>query len=163
MGMYLSGAGGYQRFSSTSWWKIFELAYDYGWKPQGTEPAQWYDANGELDKQMSFDPDTWNSNNYFTNDFQVVTETDAANIADALQQALDDIPDSDTTREWVQPGPDDPVMAFAESPAERASLEQGYFVDLPADSLSPVDYFSGKGKQRVRDFIRFCQAGAFCI
>ena len=161
--MDLHGAGGYQRFDRTSWCKILELAYSYSWRPQGTEPGQWYDENGELCKQISPDPDTWDSNNYFSNDYQWVTETDAANIADALQQALDDIPDFDTSRKWVQPEPDDLLWDLAESPAERAKLEQGFFVDLDADSLSPVDYFSGEVKQIVRDFIRFCQAGAFCI
>src|SRR5215212_473280 len=100
MGMDIHGAGGYERFSSTAWSKMLMLAYNYGWKPQGTEPLLWYDENGELDKQRSPDPDEWDPSNYGTNDHQLVTEADAANIADALQRALNDIPDCDTTREW---------------------------------------------------------------
>jgi len=37
MGMDLNGAGGYVRFSNIAWSKIRKLAYDYGWKPQGTD------------------------------------------------------------------------------------------------------------------------------
>jgi hypothetical protein len=159
MGKDLNRAGGSQRFSNTSWGKILELAYDYGWRPQGTEAAQWYDENGELNKQLSPAPDEWDSNNYFTNDFQFVTEADAANIADALQQALDDIPDFDTDEKWVEYGPGE----LPTSPVERSLVEDGFVINVPNASLSLVEYFSGEDKQLVRGFIRFCQAGAFCI
>src|SRR5215204_7497515 len=159
MGMDLSGAGGIQRFSSTSWCKVLKLAYGYGWKPQGTEPAQWYDENGELVKQISPDPDEWDGNNYFSSDFQLVTEEDAANIADALQQALDDIPDFDTDEKRVEYGPGE----LPTSPIERSFVEQGLVIEGPNASLSPVEDFSGEAKQEVRDFIRFCQAGEFRI
>ena len=50
MGMDLEGKAGYFRFSNTSWRKVLELAYGYGWKPAGTEPGLWVDpSTGELD------------------------------------------------------------------------------------------------------------------
>jgi len=158
MGMDLHGASGYERFTNTSWSKILELAYEYGWKPQGTEPGEWYDENGELDKQLSPNPDEWDGT-YFSNDYQLVTDEDAANIADALQRALDDIPDFDTDEKRVEYGPGE----LPTSQVERSFVEQGLVINVPNASLSPVEYFSGEAKQMVRDFIRFCQAGGFRI
>jgi len=80
------------------------LAYDHGWKPAGTEPGRWTAPEtgeliageliaGELIEQLSPDPETWEPMNYFSNDFQWVTDEDASNIADALEDALDAKPD----------------------------------------------------------------------
>jgi hypothetical protein len=159
VGMDLDGAGGIERFNNTSWCKMLELAYEYGWKPAGTEPGQWFNSEtGEVDEQMSPDPDEWDGN-YFTNDFQWVTDEDAAHIADALERALDDIPDFDTDEKWVNYGPTN----VPTSPVERSLVEQGLAVSGPNGLLSPLEYFSGEAKQRVRDFIAYCRAGAFFI
>src|SRR5215216_7117246 len=124
MGMDLSGAGGIERFSSTSWVKILELAYEYGWKPQGTELGQWCDEHGEVICQLSPDADEW-STTYFSNDGQRVTDEDAANLANALQRALEDIPDFDTDEKRVEEyGPGERPT----SPIERSFVEQGGFV-----------------------------------
>ena len=103
MGMDLDGAGGIERFNNTSWCKMLKLAYEYGWKPAGTEPGQWINSEtGEVDEQMSPDPDEWDGT-YFTNDSQWVTEEDAANIADALERAVEDESDpSDEGLHWVR-------------------------------------------------------------
>jgi hypothetical protein len=103
MGMDLHGAAGYFRFNNWSWYQVLELAYEYGWKPAGTEPGQWCDPEtGELDEQLSPDPDEWDGT-YFSNDHQWVTDEDAANIADALERALEDKPDSsDEAKQWVR-------------------------------------------------------------
>ena len=154
MSMDLLGAGGTERISHESWCKVLELAYQYGWKPQGTEPPQWCDADGEPCKQLYWDPDEWNGS-YFTNDHQWVARQDAANIADALERALDDIPDFATDEKWVELPPSDPLVG--------ALVEQGLEVFGHDPSLSPVDFFSGEGKQHVNDFIKFCRAGGFYI
>ncbi len=100
MGMDLKNVeGGTERFSNAAWRSVLELAYEYGWKPAGTEPGAWADPEtGELDKQLSPDPDEW-SGTYFSNDFQWVTEEDAAGIADALEHALKDTPFSGEDRQ----------------------------------------------------------------
>lgn len=154
MGMDLHGASGYERFSYTSWCEILGLAYEYGWKPQGTEAGQWYDENGKLIKQLSPDPDEWDGD-YFSNNFQLVTEEDAANIADALERALDDIPDFDTDEKRVEYGPSE----LPTSPVERSLVEQGFVINVPNASLSPVEYFSGEAKQMVRDFTGSAEPG----
>ena len=88
MGMDLSVKGGYFRLSGATWREVLTLAYDHGWKPAGTEPGRWIDPEtGELDEQMSPDPETWESMDYFSNGFQWVTDEDAVNIADALERA----------------------------------------------------------------------------
>jgi hypothetical protein len=97
MGMDLTNkAGGTERFSNASWREILMLAYEYGWKPAGTEAGAWIDPEtGELNKQLSPDPDEWDGD-YFSNSFQWVTEEDAASIADALERALKDKAERDT-------------------------------------------------------------------
>jgi hypothetical protein len=109
-------------------------------------------------RPMSPDPDEWNGG-YFSNDYQWVTEEDAANIADALQRALDDIPDFDTDEKRVEYGPGE----LPTSPIERSLVEQGFLINVPNASLKPVEYFGGGAKQRVRYFIRFCRAGEFFV
>ena len=96
MGMDLSGKGGYFRFNNANWTDVLTLAYDYGWKPADTEPGRWIDAEtGELCAQMSPEPETWNSMDYFSNGFQWVSDQDAGNIADALERALEEDETSD--------------------------------------------------------------------
>jgi hypothetical protein len=138
---------------------MLELAYGYGWKLAGTEPGQWVDRlTGELGEQMYPNPDEWDGS-YFGNCFQWVTDEDAAHIADALEQALDDIPDFDTDEKWVEYGPTN----LPTSPVERSLVEEGFAVSGPNESLSPPEFFSGEDKQKVREFIAYCRAGAFCI
>src|SRR5215210_2459479 len=103
MGVSLTNVEGHhQHLSWSSYRDLLGLAYEYGWKPCGTEPGQWYDENGELNEQMSPDPEKW-SGRYFSNDYQWVTDEDAANIADALERALEDQPNScDEGFQWVR-------------------------------------------------------------
>ena len=71
---------------------------------------------------------------YFSNDGQYVTDRDANSIAAALERALDDIPEHDTMEDMQA-----------------------------AQDASPIEWFSGQGKTKVRDFIEFCRAGGFLI
>src|ERR1700687_3816583 len=72
------------RCNNAFWRDVLALAHAYGWQPAGTVPP-------ELPED--FEPKTdWDPRNYFTNDYQTVTDGDARAIADALSDALDDIP-----------------------------------------------------------------------
>ncbi len=62
------------------WPLILHLAENYGWKPAGTV---W----GYLDKPENV---VWDGN-YWSNDFQMVTEDDAANLGEALESAIKDM------------------------------------------------------------------------
>jgi hypothetical protein len=152
MGMDLGGKGGYFRFNNATWREVLKLAYDYGWKPAGTEPGRWIDEMGELDKQMCPDPETWESMDYFSNGYQWVTDEDAGNIAEALERALEDIPDEDTVGVLAASLSFDPVGGEVSG------------IDTEQEkNLTPLDWFSGEYKQMVREFIDYCRAGEFFI
>ncbi len=140
MGMDLHGAGGYARCSGLEWSKVLLLAYEYGWEPLGTEMDGWINSEtGELIEP----PDEWNGN-YTSNEGQWVTEEDASRIADALEDALEDIPDREVDKTGVVHRP---VSLF----------------DLLRDRTDPLEFFSGAGKRRIRAVIKFCRAGGFRI
>src|SRR5687767_11109035 len=76
MGMDLSGAGGYFRWTASAWGEILCLAEQYGWQPTGTGPPR------ETLKE------NW-SGGYFSNNGQLFYARDARKLADALERALE--------------------------------------------------------------------------
>src|SRR5262249_11435627 len=79
MGMDLaSEAGDDLRLNNFAWATVLELAQRYGWEPRGTLPPEGWEEAAEAEEP-------WESDNYGTNDGQLVTAEDAAGIADALQ------------------------------------------------------------------------------
>ncbi len=85
---------------------------------------------------------------YTTNDYQWVEAADARGLADALEHALDDVPDQSCV-------PDEPLIVRGRV---AILLERD-----EVDGVSSLRWFSGRGKPVLRDFIRFCRAGAFYI
>ena len=90
------------RFSVWEWRAALELARDFGWKPEGTLPPIDYDpasygafnvtdvmSGQRIDFDVADDVsnDKW-SGTYSTNDGQIMSDTDAAAMADALEKAL---------------------------------------------------------------------------
>lgn len=66
------------------------------------------------------------------------SDQDAANLADALDEALDDLPDHDALTHKVPLGLHDNVNQF--------------------------EWFSGPhGKQYVKEFVEFCREGGFLV
>jgi len=67
---------------------LLELAFEFGWKPEGTRDPRY----GVFDLDPS--PDTvdreWDGD-YFTNSFQLVSDSDARSLGQALLRAADDI------------------------------------------------------------------------
>ena len=99
-------------FDDRSWDRIRELASAYGWKGAAIEPGDY------------------------------VTEEEAASLADALEEALPDIPDDDAVRgrtEWI-----------------------GDY-HLPTAGVTPTEWFSGAAKIYYKEFIRHCRAGGFTV
>jgi hypothetical protein len=151
MGMDLSGSGGDFHHSIATWRMVLTLAKDHGWEPAGTEPPEFtfFREDGTVDEEETeaFRKryEDWEAPNYYTNDFQWVTDEDAANIADALERALTQVPDEKTI-----------AMKAATTPC---GVRSDVF-----EHLTPLDWFSGgDGKAHIRVFINFCQTGAFCI
>ncbi|GAB4528705.1 MAG: hypothetical protein OHK0046_47910 [Anaerolineae bacterium] len=158
-------------FNLTVWaWKpVYLLAERYGWKPEGTlEPAVWVGRHWK----------GW----YMTNDGQIVTDSDAHALADALEMALPDIPDTrvipdeiaytQQTREEVEPialhryGLLRKKIAFLEDydPMSDETPDVLIVADGKEWQPSPVDMYSGaEAKQTIVDFIGFCRHGAFYI
>jgi hypothetical protein len=135
---------------------LLDLAHEYGWEPAGTEPPQWIATNpdGSIDHEMtamySRSKENWDGS-YFSNDGQYVTDEEAASIADALERALDDIPDEETEAK-VEAIKLQPWLAYG---------SRGPQYDIP---LSLIDKFSGRSrKKQVKDFMAFCRAGGFSV
>ncbi len=90
MGFDLYGEKGCYCLNWSGWRKVFELAIENGWKPAGTKPP-----DEKVIKQFYGDnapphPMADNRNgSYFSNDLQLVTAEDAANMADALDRSLE--------------------------------------------------------------------------
>ena len=76
MGMDLSGAGGYFRWSNSGWADILELGQAHGWVPVGTGPPR-----RELKS-------AWGDGPYFGNGGQRFYARDAQSLADALVSPL---------------------------------------------------------------------------
>ncbi len=121
-----------------------KLADRYDWQPIGTQAPDWEGIHGTPIHPDYKHPD-WNGT-YFSNEGQFVTDRDASNIAATLERALDDIPDHD---------------AMEDKKSHICSIS-GFDMQTAQDA-SPIEWFSGQGKTRVRDFIKFCRAGGFLI
>ena len=84
---------------------------------------------------------------YMHNSGPRVTPEDSRALADALEQALPDLPDHDALAHKAFEHP--------QAPGER-------FIAWNTP-VTPMEMFSGKNKQRVRDFITFFRGGGFVI
>lgn len=115
-------------FQERQWHALILLAARYHWKPAGTV----------LHHRMTqkFQDRTW-TGSYIAHRGQIVTSEDAVNFADAIEQALDDIPD------FITPNKDKV---------------------LTEKSMDVYGILSGGGeKDYLREFIKFCRAGEFGI
>jgi hypothetical protein len=81
MGVDLMGVGGCS-FNWRAWQTLYDLGLAFGWRPDGTLPM-----TGQTDDGVWIYPDDRETprGGYFTNDFQWVTETDAAAWCPALE------------------------------------------------------------------------------
>jgi hypothetical protein len=132
--------GGFH-FNNVAWSQILCLAQEYDWEPAGTIEPYWEDEP---------DAPEWDGN-YASNDAQIVTSEDAQNMADALEKAVEDItanldPDELTGR------------IEARSPDRIRCLKPDWY-------LTPHEFWGigNTGKQRIKDFIKFCRQGEFRI
>jgi hypothetical protein len=138
MTIHVRNAAGDMTFTIGGWEKLLQIAEDYGWEPQGTIHPHW--APEEVQEERG---------GYLTSDFQYVTDEDALNLAMALEQALVDMPDTDEAKKYDVAPPE--------------FMAQGIMGFDPDNMPSPIEWFSGSRKQKVREFIAFCKAGGFTI
>lgn len=85
----LTGKKGNFRFNMRGWRMALELAFKYGWKPEGTITIEnmLKDDNSDTFEILYPEDKNWN-NTYFRNDFQNVSDSDASNLGKALKRAI---------------------------------------------------------------------------
>ena len=118
----------------------------------GDRPSRWPECTGgnllgtQAPKDWATDGQgkAWDGG-YVRNGGEVVIADDAADLADALERGLDDIPDSYAAWHKADKGEDGtPWIPVGEN-------------------LSPLEALSGQNKPAIREFIAFCRQGAFEI
>src|SRR4051794_15663787 len=130
MAMDLTGAGGEFSWDVFSWGRLLRLAEKYGWQPAGTQMFV---------EEIPFLIDRHWHGGYDSNDYQIVGEEDARNLADALERAIPDIPEEDVL-----------------SPIREESGGIRIAPDPP--EVSDRDWFCGaESKTYLQDFIRYCR------
>jgi len=131
------GSCGEFAVSLCTWQRVLTLAERYGWKPEGTAAPDEMAIEAEIWKG---DPAEWDGA-YFPSYGQQVTESDAKNLAAALERALPDIPDYD---------------AIGERACERRN-GGGWLDNVPDVGVNPLEAFSGKNKEMLVGFIAHCR------
>ncbi len=148
-------------FNHFVWARLLGLARDYGWQSRGTVLGE---GHPHADHQEDPENEPWDGN-YSTNSGQTVTAEDAHAFADALEKALDDIPDhrinsgvildaAELTK--LAERTDDPLVGVLALYAEAGAR-------IPKETVNPLEYFAGEAKQYIKELIRFCREGAFSI
>jgi hypothetical protein len=173
--MDLSGKGGYFRFSNNAWCAALELAHAHGWEPAGTVAPEVtvYAPDGttvdeeatRIERQAYED---W-TGDYFCNGHQLVADEDARNIADALERALDYVPEEGDFAEPLLTPTQWQTLARGERlPEEEISEALNQYMEHQAERppqippQTPAWYFAGQ-RDWLREFITFCRAGSFSI
>ena len=135
--------------------KALELAELYGWQPLGTQPPfgrDFHELNAEWD------------GNYLTNDGQIIKAQDALSLANALEKALGDIPDSKDNMDWnlnFRIVDDLPEWL---SPEEQEMVDDGIENELlDILGIHPLEFFTGNEKDYLKKFIKFCRMGEIIV
>jgi|SaaInlStandDraft_2_1057019.scaffolds.fasta_scaffold19057_5 hypothetical protein len=89
MGMDLNGQKSDLSLNFSSWRSVYDLAIENGWKPEGTKTPGEIQIISPDDDGGPFpekDPDL--EGGYFSNSYQLVTDEDANNMADAVERSF---------------------------------------------------------------------------
>jgi hypothetical protein len=173
--MDLSGKGGYFRWGMGAWSEVLELARLFGWVPLGTKPnLDMYaiclgddDDSEERRRLIDQYAAEWEGS-YCYNEHQLVTAEDARNLGDALDRALDDIPDHDAFEGRYVTAPEEGDFVARDGTIFPAGggirFNGGTLRQEVYKRASIVEKFSGGGsKDCLREFVAFCRAGEFWI
>lgn len=137
MGVDVFGKGGSLSISAVSCDYMLRLAETYGWKPLGLSNVE--DEFGDILR---------------------VPKQDAAKLADALERAMDDIPNHDVINHG---SPQDGRVTYS-ADGQTAIVEGAWeLIDEMRSRINVLEAFSGDRKRTVRDFITFCRCGEFMI
>jgi hypothetical protein len=157
-------------FNIDEWPLVLKLAQIHGWEPEGTQPsfddrlistggAEDTDTDEHTDKAYS--GGEWNGT-YLLNRMQSVTDSDAAALADAVEQALEHIPavpiDKQLENRRVL------YLENSDGPEEVVDKILERFTDDFTKEADPHLQFSGPAhKEKLEDFVDFCRRGGFTI
>jgi hypothetical protein len=117
--------------------QLLRLGIFYGWEPQGTEKPEEH-TDGK-----------WNSREYLSCDGQLVRDSDARKLSDALNLSLNDIPDYDCKD-----------IPFTSSTLAARLNKKG---DKEKSVNNLVRYFSGEDKKKIQEFVSYTAKGGFRI
>jgi hypothetical protein len=151
-------------FTHDAWKQLIELALHRNWQPAGTQPStsrqQEHVANvpvaseagavmesnplKEAIKAMLQQPDDPRLRGYFDNAGSRVSAKDARALADALEQALPDIPRHNALE-------------------HKCMVIDGERLLPEGVRVSPYERFSGSNRLHLEKFIAFCRNGGFRI
>jgi hypothetical protein len=130
-------------FTTTAWPKLLQLAISYGWEPT----RLWFDLQTEqLDILSPYSLETSPTRNYFppTPTSVIVSAEEALRLARALERALPDLPDHDAK-------------------AHLRNITGGGINQHQEEKLTPLEWFSGTNKTRLKEFIDLCRAEGFTL
>ncbi len=125
------------------WVHLLELGWLYGWKARGTV-NDGFAGRSEADIPSCIPSRT---TNYESNDWQIVDREDAAALASAIKNALDDVPDDSQNR-------------FTRDAKGALDDWQNPFPYVEPQNV--LESFAGRRKT-LRDFISFLRRGEFRI
>lgn len=128
--------------NNRGWRRIFRLALMFGWEPHGTQ----YNTS-------SLEIMDWDQNNYFTNDGQVVTQDDAIELANAIDQAITKLEEED---------PDDNPEKFGNDWENEMALRCDYALRIGLKNPGYI-FFDISWSKKLTEFVEFCRQGEFTI
>ena len=169
MGMDLKGKQGYFRFTLHEWNHVIRLGVHYKWQPMGTRPGSdqlrrfRYAARRAGQKPPQVDASVRRfidgyHGDYCFNEQQAVTAKDAANLANALEQALADTPSTDLLKRTTK------EMKEFTRRTGRSAPKRMYDAMFGQTPQGALNYFGGNDGRRVlKEFIAYCRGGRFEI
>jgi hypothetical protein len=157
--------GDQARFTLIGWIHLLHLARFYGWEPLGTEDPYMLGWGTLTDVDFQKLSTCWDGN-YYQNSGQIVTAADSTMLANALEKAVDTIPDTEVCNKDIN-------MPLSEYPIYGQKLIENGVGSESGDNpiittenpyLPPSIFFSGAhNMQMIRNFINLCRKGPFRI
>ena len=138
MGMDLSGAGGYFRWTTSEWYDLLEIASEFGWVPIGTGPP-----TGILKAD-------WGDGTYDSNEGQRFYARDARAYANSLERALVAFSEGKAKKRTRA------ARSFDRLAASLTGVKK-------PGARTPVHKLNPEAINNIREFIAFCRAGSFRI
>jgi hypothetical protein len=170
------------------WPELLALAYVYGWQPTGTLEPFSYDP---IEDYESLCGCLWDPMEYAADAYQWVKEEDAANMADALERALEDLPADLNQQEiherirlklgdmWFTKWDYQRVCRWRETsknygqPGLYRPIED--WIRTGEQGIGPegtgitewnalsISQWYVDNRDIIKDFIKFCRKGEFCV